>query len=79
MNGKSIDTNTAWVDPDDAPELTDERLDRIMEHGVWHIGDREVSREEGMKAFRQAMAPAEGTPVRSRQERVVSLASVPAA
>ncbi|MBF0462467.1 MAG: hypothetical protein HQL87_13865 [Magnetococcales bacterium] len=45
----------AWVDPDDAPELTDELLERIMERGVWQIGERVVSREEGMAAFRQAM------------------------
>ena len=59
MNGKSIDTGTAWVDPEDAPELTDELLDRMMEKGVWHIGTREVSREEGMEAFRQAMSKSE--------------------
>ena len=46
MTGKSKDTHPTWVDPDDAPELTDEDFAR----GVWRIGDRIVSREEGQKA-----------------------------
>ena len=35
-------TPKPWVDPDDAPELTDE----FFEQGIWRIGDRVVSREE---------------------------------
>ncbi|MBF0154590.1 MAG: BrnA antitoxin family protein [Magnetococcales bacterium] len=54
---KSSDTSTAWVDPDDAPELTEELLDEIMEHGVWSIGERVVSREDGIEAFRKHMKP----------------------
>lgn len=42
MNVKSKHTSKPWVDPDDAPELTNE----FFEKGIWRIGDREVSREE---------------------------------
>jgi hypothetical protein len=42
-NGREIKKSvTALVDPDDAPELTDE----MLEVGVWRIGDRIVMREE---------------------------------
>ncbi|MBF0425644.1 MAG: BrnA antitoxin family protein [Magnetococcales bacterium] len=57
MTEKSSDTKTAWVDPDDAPELTEELLDDVMKRGVWSIGERVVSREEGMAAFRRQMGP----------------------
>ncbi|WP_337997788.1 BrnA antitoxin family protein [Oleispirillum naphthae] len=46
MTGKSKDTRPTWVDPDDAPELTEE----MFEKGVWKIGDREVDRAEGQAA-----------------------------
>lgn len=39
MNAKSSRTK---IDPDDAPELTDE----LLEKGVWRIGEKIVSREE---------------------------------
>jgi uncharacterized protein (DUF4415 family) len=42
MNGKSQSSPKAWVDPDDAPELTDE----FFENGVWRIGDKVVSCDE---------------------------------
>jgi uncharacterized protein (DUF4415 family) len=42
MSVKSKNTPQPWVDPDDAPELTDE----FFEKGVWRIGDKVVSREE---------------------------------
>lgn len=42
MAAKSKKSVKAWVDPDDAPELTDE----FLETGVWRIGDKVVSREE---------------------------------
>jgi uncharacterized protein (DUF4415 family) len=42
MDVKSQNSREAWVDPDDAPELTDE----FFEKAVWRIGDRVVSREE---------------------------------
>ena len=46
MTGKSKNSPPTWVDPDDAPELTD----AFFAKGVWKIGDREVSRAEGQSA-----------------------------
>lgn len=42
MNAKSQNSPKAWVDPDDAPELTD----ALFEKGIWRIGDKVVSRDE---------------------------------
>jgi uncharacterized protein (DUF4415 family) len=42
MNVKSQNSPKTWIDPDDAPELTDE----FFEKGVWQIGDEIVSRNE---------------------------------
>lgn len=42
MNAKSQGTASAWIDPDDAPELTDEFFDK----GSWKIGDHAVSLDE---------------------------------
>lgn len=42
MNVKSQNSPKTWVDPDDAPELTDE----FFEKGVWRVGDKIVSRDE---------------------------------
>ncbi|MBJ7312873.1 BrnA antitoxin family protein [Rugamonas sp. CCM 8940] len=42
MNVKSQNSPETWVDPDDAPELTDE----FFENGVWRIGEKIVSRVE---------------------------------
>lgn len=42
MNGKSKNSTKAWVDTDEAPELTGE----FFENGVWRIGDKVVSRDE---------------------------------
>ncbi len=52
MNGNKHATPTEWVDPDDAPELTDE----FFEKGQWMIGDRPVTAQEGAAALRQALA-----------------------
>ncbi|MYN17028.1 hypothetical protein GTP81_09710 [Rugamonas sp. FT107W] len=41
MNVKSQNSSGTWIDPDDAPELTDE----FFEKGIWRIGDKIVSRE----------------------------------
>lgn len=49
MNVKSHDLSGTWVDPDDAPELTDE----FFENATWQIGDRIVSREEAMAEMRR--------------------------
>lgn len=43
MNVKSKKSLQNWTDPADAPELTD----AFFEKGVWRIGDRIVSRQEG--------------------------------
>lgn len=42
MSAKSKNTPQPWIDPDDAPELTDE----FFAKGGWRIGDRVVTREE---------------------------------
>jgi uncharacterized protein (DUF4415 family) len=51
MAAKLPNTPPAWVDPDEAPELTDADFDR----GVWQIGDKVVSREEAQAAAREQM------------------------
>lgn len=42
MNVKSKNTPQPWIDPDEAPELTDE----CFEKAVWRIGNKVVTREE---------------------------------
>lgn len=49
MNVKSKKTSGAWVDPDDAPELTDE----FFANGTWQIGEQVVSREEALIEMRR--------------------------
>jgi hypothetical protein len=44
------------VDPDEAPELTEEALDELFKNGVWRVEGRIVSKEEGIAAMRQALA-----------------------
>ena len=51
MNESNRVTKSEWVDPDDAPELTDE----FFEKAVWQIAEKTVSQEEGMAAMRKAM------------------------
>lgn len=51
MSGKSHNTPTELVDPDDAPELTEE----FFEKGTPMIGDREVSFEEFARAAKKAV------------------------
>lgn len=51
MNGKSANSGQPWVDPDDAPELTDEMLAR----GKWRVGGKEVPEAEGRAAMRKAL------------------------
>jgi uncharacterized protein (DUF4415 family) len=50
MSGKSQSTPEAWVDPDDAAELTDD----FFEKGVWRIGDKIVSPEEAQAEVRKS-------------------------
>jgi uncharacterized protein (DUF4415 family) len=56
-----------WVDPDDAPELTD----TFFEKGVWKIGERKVSRAEGQAAATAARRG--GRPRSEAPKRPVSL------
>lgn len=51
MNAKLHATNSTWVDPDDAPELTEEWFDKAQ----FHIGGQPVSQAEGKAAFREAL------------------------
>lgn len=47
MNAKH--KHSAWVDPDDAPELTREDLRKA----TWRIGDKMVTRDEAQRAIRR--------------------------
>lgn len=51
MNAKSPGSPEPWVDPDDAPELTDD----FFEQGEWKIGEETVSPQEGAAALRRAI------------------------
>lgn len=51
MSEKLPASNPEWIDPDDAPELTEE----FFERGEWKTGDRVVSPDEGKAAFREAL------------------------
>jgi uncharacterized protein (DUF4415 family) len=52
MNVKSQDSPKPWVDPDDAPELTDD----FLEQGEWKIGAQAVSAAVGAVALREALS-----------------------
>lgn len=52
MNAKKHATLPDGIDPDDAPELTDDFFDQ----GEWKIGDRPVSPQEGGAALRKALS-----------------------
>lgn len=67
MSAKSPVSKPAWVDPDDAPELTDELLDKA----TLKVGEREVSREEFAQAFK--MATKMGRPKLERPKRPVTV------
>ena len=47
MNSNAPQNSEPWIDPDDAPELTDADLRR----GVWSINGKIVSEAEGRAAF----------------------------
>ncbi|BAO80173.1 uncharacterized protein conserved in bacteria [Serpentinimonas raichei] len=49
---KPQDSPQPWVDPDDAPELTDD----FFEQGEWKIGTRPVAPEAGAAALREALS-----------------------
>lgn len=52
MNAKSKNSPQPWVDPDDAPELTDD----FFEQGEWRIGEQPVSAAEGAAALKKALS-----------------------
>ena len=51
MTAKKANTPSSWVDPDDAPELTD----AFFQNATMMIGDRVVSKEEYQKAAKKAL------------------------
>jgi len=51
MNAKEKNTESSWIDPDDAPELTDD----FFASAKLFIGEREVSREEFRTAAKKAL------------------------
>lgn len=51
MNVKSNATRGKWIDPDDAPELTDD----FFENATPMIGDRAVTKEEFAMAAEAAI------------------------
>lgn len=57
MNENLPGSPTSWVDPDDAPDLSDE----FFEQGVWQVGEKVVSPKQGMAAMRAAVT--RGRPV----------------
>jgi uncharacterized protein (DUF4415 family) len=67
MSAKSPVSNAGWVDPDDAPELTDAMLDRA----TLKVGEREVSHEEFATAFKAAVKL--GRPKLERPKRPVTV------
>ena len=44
MNAKSKDLPKAWVDPDDAPEITE----ALIASGKWKVGGRFVTRSDAL-------------------------------
>lgn len=64
MNAKSQNTGKAWLDPDDAPELTED----FFEQGVWQVGEKPISRPEAQ----QEMARRRGRPAGSGSGSKVS-------
>lgn len=53
MNAKSKSTHTPWVDPDDAPELTE----AFFERATPHIGEQVVTHTEYAAAVRRGRPP----------------------
>ena len=51
MKKKSSSTIQTWIDPDDAPELTEE----FFEKGTWRIGDKIISRQEAQAEIKIKM------------------------
>ncbi len=52
MNAKLPNTAKAWIDPEDAPEITEDFGDRA----IWTIGGEQVTQGAGRTAMRQGVA-----------------------
>jgi len=52
MNARIRNLPKPWVDPDDAPELTDD----FFEQGEWKINEQPVSTQEGATAMCKALS-----------------------
>ena len=52
MSGKLQNSSRPGIDPDDAPELTDD----FFEQGEWKIGEQSVSAHEGIAVLRKAVS-----------------------
>ena len=51
MTAKKENTQSTWIDPDDAPELNDDFFARAQ----WTIGDRIVSKEEAQQEIKKIL------------------------
>lgn len=51
MTAKKANTKSSWVDPDDAPELTDD----FFANATMRIGDKVVIKEEFREAAKKAL------------------------
>ena len=65
MTAKSANTRTSWVDPDDAPELTDD----FFANATPMIGDKVVSRDE----FKAAVAKKMGRPPIETPKKAINI------
>jgi len=63
MDVKSNSIQEEFVDPDDAPELTEE----LLKHATYRIGEKVVSKEEFLAAADALMRPA-----KSKKRRATS-------
>ena len=52
MNAKLQNSPKPWINPDDAPELTDD----FFEQGDWKIGEQSVSAQEDTAVLRRALS-----------------------
>ena len=66
MNAKLPNTAQPWVDPDDAPDMSQ----ADVSSAVWHIAGRVVAPEEGMAAMRARMR---GRPPAAVQRPMLSM------
>ena len=69
MKGKLTNTHQEWVDPDDAPELTEDDFAR----GTWMVGDNVVTRQEAQAAIAVRM----GRPPVAEPKKAVNIRLAP--